>query len=946
MPKEPATTMKKFSCLFLALSLSGIGLLMPARVVAQGTAFTYQGRLLDAGSPANGAYDLTFSVWDAASGGNRQGVLLTNSAVALSNGLFTVLLDFGATPFNGQARWLELGVRHAGVNGFSLLSPRQACTPTPYAMVAASAGAVTGPVAAGQIQGTLSAGNIGAGTVTAADLAPNAAAVNLSAAGQSGVASSGLILSATENNTNLVNAGYVKIYGSFGTPEAWRQFIPNTGVPPPLARNSHSAVWTGTEMIIWGGYGGSYLNDGGRYNPAVDAWTALPVTAGKTPQARLNHSAVWSGSTMIVWGGVGGTNYFNDGGLYDPVLNNWTYLSGTGAGTPVARLNHTAVWTGNAMLVWGGTSGSQLLNDGGSYNPGLNAWSYLPATLPNTPGAREFHTTVWTGTEMIVWGGDSTGGGSLLNDGGRYSPAANAWVYLPGSLAATPVARRDHTAVWTGSRMLIWGGSGASGDLQTGSSYDPAGNAWTAINSAAGATPSARESHTAVWSGTEMIVWGGYSDTSAGLLNDGARYNPTGNTWVAIPNSLAASPVTRFQHTAVWTGSEMIIWGGLGAGANPLNDGGRYNPAANAWVYLSGTAVNSPPSARSGQAGIWTGSEMIVWGGTDGTSYFNDGGRFNPALNSWAYLPGSLPNIPTPRTTPGVLWTGGEMMVWGGQNATGPLGDGGRYNPGLNSWIAVPSGLASSPGPRVNHSLLWSGAKVIVWGGSGVAGPLGDGGLYNPTSGTWAALPGSLPNTPAPRADHMAVWTGTEMVVWGGTSNATIYADGGRYNAAGNSWSYLPNSLANTPAGRSGVTAAWTGTEMIVWGGTGAVGNLADGGRFNPALNGWTAISGSLANSPSARAQNATVWTGTEMVVWGGSNNGTYYADGGRYDPAANSWSLMAGDLPNAPAARSRPTAVWAGSQMLVWGGRTGVGNFNDTFGYLPGRVLYLYQRP
>ncbi|HVM51337.1 MAG TPA: tail fiber domain-containing protein [Candidatus Acidoferrum sp.] len=112
---------------------------------AQGTAFTYQGQLTESGAPAGGAYDLVFELFDAWTGGNSLGGPLTNNSVAATGGLFTVTLDFGASPFSaGGPRWLEIQVRHAGTGAFALLSPRQPVTAAPYAIVA---GTVTGPIA-------------------------------------------------------------------------------------------------------------------------------------------------------------------------------------------------------------------------------------------------------------------------------------------------------------------------------------------------------------------------------------------------------------------------------------------------------------------------------------------------------------------------------------------------------------------------------------------------------------------------------------------------------------------------------------------------------------------------------------------------------------------------------------------------------------------------------
>jgi hypothetical protein len=117
---------------------------------AQGTAFNYQGRLNDGANPANGSYDLTFALFGVSSGGSAVAGSLTNSATSVSNGLFTGVLDFGAN-FPGAARWLEIGVRTNGGGAFTVLIPRQALTPSPYAI---TAGNVTGVVPNAGLSGT------------------------------------------------------------------------------------------------------------------------------------------------------------------------------------------------------------------------------------------------------------------------------------------------------------------------------------------------------------------------------------------------------------------------------------------------------------------------------------------------------------------------------------------------------------------------------------------------------------------------------------------------------------------------------------------------------------------------------------------------------------------------------------------------------------------------
>jgi len=189
--------------------------------------------------------------------------------------------------------------------------------------------------------------------------------------------------------------------------------------------------------------------------------------------------------------------------------------------------------------------------------------------------------------------------------------------------------------------------------------------------------PDVRESYTAVWTGSEMIVWGGINFSPPYRLNTGGRYDPATDSWIST--SLVNTPVPRTLHTGVWTGTEMIVWGGEGNGSNPrqVNTGGRYNPITDSWLA---TTTNNAPSPRDDHSAVWTGSEMIVWGGfSDPDDWFNTGGRYNPDTDSWTST--STTNAPEARWDHRAIWAGSEMVVWGGTNQTIYLNTGGRYNP-------------------------------------------------------------------------------------------------------------------------------------------------------------------------------------------------------------------------------------------------------------------------
>ena len=333
----------------------------------------------------------------------------------------------------------------------------------------------------------------------------------------------------------------------------------------PSERTQHVAVWTGTEMLIWGGWNNVYHGDGARYSPATNSWTA--ITATGAPIARAGHTGVWSGTELIVWGGFQNTKVLKSGARYNPLTDTWIATKETGA--PAPRYYHTAVWTGTEMIVWGGggKKSASVLKSGGRYNPTTDSWTSTKKT--GAPAGRAVHTAVWTGTEMIVWGGHKflvSGGATTFNTGGRYNPTTNTW--SPTSLQNAPYQRSSHTAVWSGDEMIIFGGS-SNIIITQGGSYDPSTNTWSSLPTAK--APSSRSSHTAIWTGTRMIIWGG---TFGNPLKTGALYNPVSHTWSST--KVKGAPSGRSGHTAVWTGEQMIIWGGYST--KDLKTGGRYTP--------------------------------------------------------------------------------------------------------------------------------------------------------------------------------------------------------------------------------------------------------------------------------------------------------------------------------------------------------------------------------
>jgi hypothetical protein len=277
---------------------------------------------------------------------------------------------------------------------------------------------------------------------------------------------------------------------------------------------------------------------------------------------------------------------------------NWSATAAVGAPSP--RTGHTTVWTGSRMIIWGGSDVTATFGDGAGWNPATDEWSAV--SMIGAPEPRFAHVAVWTGSRMIIWGGVRPG--AYLGSGARYDPATDSW--SPMSSVGAPSPRASASAVWTGTEMIVWGGNNGSAVLGDGARYDPATDSWSPI--AASSAPSARFGHTAVWTGSAMIVWGGA--TFGPRLNSGALYAPASNSWAPLP--LTNAPTARAAHTAVWTGEDMIIWGGSDAASNPLAAGARFNPSAHSWQPL---ATLCQPLPRYGHVAVWTGNEMLVWGG-------------------------------------------------------------------------------------------------------------------------------------------------------------------------------------------------------------------------------------------------------------------------------------------------------------------------------------------
>jgi len=364
---------------------------------------------------------------------------------------------------------------------------------------------------------------------------------------------------------------------------------PNYFGAPPLNPTDPSIVWTGKELILWGGMNnGVPSNRGRRYNPTTGLWTEISTT--NAPAARTRHSAVWSGTRMVVWGGDGGGDpiypptVYASGGAYDPVTDTWTALPtppfDSNTGSIFARTGHKAVWTQYGMVVVGGSDGYN--NQGQAFprtiarlSPNLASWT-LSSAVGSGVG-RYYHCLGTDGNRSIfLWGGQTQVNSDPISDGTWLIDAVN----LTGDEldhADQPEPARNPTIVWSGKEFIVWGGTRTDGTpLNGGGKFDPALQYWIQPVGIGPIYTTTHAGHTAAWSGIEMLIWGGSTNAF------GARYNPRNDAWTPM----AVGPKVRAGGKSVWTGTNMLLYLPALPAAGSIPELWQYQPAMKTYLYL------------------------------------------------------------------------------------------------------------------------------------------------------------------------------------------------------------------------------------------------------------------------------------------------------------------------------------------------------------------------
>ncbi len=323
--------------------------------------------------------------------------------------------------------------------------------------------------------------------------------------------------------------------------------------------------------------------------------------------------------------------------------------------------------------------------------------------------------------------------------------------------------------------------------------------------------------------------------------------------WTPLPEAPIAG---RDRHVDVWTGTELVVWGGISdpEDANGLArrvlhaDGAAYDPARRSWRPIAA----SPLSPRERATAAWTGAEVVVVAGRDDSGALADAAAYDPATDTWRLLP---PPRLDPRASPGAAWTGTQLLVHGGTDLLGPLADGATYEPATNAWVPVPP--APFPVGGVELDVEAAGRGAVAAGLEVDPDAVAAAG-YDSGTRSWSALP------PLPEGRRQvlglvdagdAVLGLTPVLQSGCCAELVELGDGAT------AWQVRsPSPLAASSA----TAAVWAVTGYLI-----PPDGASPGAYWHAATGEWSTVPGVLG---LGRESTAT-WAGDRLLMWGANDS-------------------------------------------------------------------------
>ncbi len=904
--------MKTRSTAIVVIALVFSGVLTQASPV--GTAFTYNGRLMDGGDPANGRYDFTFTLHSAESVPAQVGLPLTTNAVAVSNELFVVNLDFGAGVFNGDARWLEIAVKTNGAATFTTLTPRQELTPTPYALYAGNAALFNGqsPTAYAPATGSPAYVAKAGDTMTGPLVVPGN---GLRAGANQLVLSGGNVgIGTTAPSQRLEVAGNLSYSGALSKLDVAEQNVARVAAQDLWFGHSSRRGALGRALVD---LGGATLGDSLALNYAQD-WQGLALfgrvaldpwsqnTNGLIPGLLFGGGSSGEGiaSKRDPGGNQYGLDFYTASQPRLSVANNGDV--GIGTSTPLDRLD-----------VRGGVSADwlEIGNRGtGNHYAGIDLHGddtysdFGLRILRNNAGPNSESWIMHKGSGPLWLRTEEPGSSILLDTPGNVGIGVGGWSpQAKLDVVGNALVRGPSFATEGDSAMLFLGDPSHSirsvwgGGLRLSTFMVPDGITLLERSGNVGigtTNPAAKLEVDGTVKATALDVGGVPVAASGGALTVSGQPIISGSVQASnlAPNSITTDAIADGAITATDVNAaslSTLFWkldgnSGTTAGANFLGttDGQPLELRVNGQRALRLEPNTNTANVIGGYQDNYV--AMGAYGAT-----IAGGGRYlspNHVDSPYGMLGGGWGNIVAPGAEMAVIGGGDQNAIWGPVAWNSVIG-GGEANAVLSN-----SPFATIGGGRYNAVLHGGSSATIAGGWDNHAGSVAAtiaGGRQNSigTNSSCGAIGGGGWNTVATNAEY--------ATIPGGLSNsasmtlATV-AGGGRNTASGTG-SSIGGGGNHTASGSYAVIGGGEGNEAF---GSGAA---VAGGHYNTASGPGSFVGGGwgtrLSQFPFTVFHNLA--SGENSVVTGGYNNEAggrgAVVPGGYHNEALGNFSLAAG---------------------------------------------------
>jgi N-acetylneuraminic acid mutarotase len=666
----------------------------------------------------------------------------------------------------------------------------------------------------------------------------------------------------------------------------------------------------------------------------VPNWTDFSTgTCGTAPTPRYYHTAVTIDRKLYVFGGSSQGSVRNDLYAWDKDTGCWTNLSTPLAGSvPTVRYAHTATVIDGKMYIFGGHTGSGLLNDLHVYDPVARSWTNLSWPLfGSAPGARYHHATFAAYGKVWIYGGNNNGNFSDLH---FYDPTTRAWTQLTATGAAQTGRYGASFSVIDGIAYMF--GGYTSGPTNTLWALDLATLAWTTVTPSVGSVPSVRYFQTASSLDGKMYIFGGYDGSTA--LADVHSFDPKTKTWLNFGNipegssrvMNAAQLVARTAHTATVIDGAIHVFGGYygNTGNNALAHLAAFKPS-----YLppvTPPAVTAPTGITYASPWIFTKSIAIatkaptVTGGT-------------PTLYSAASLPPGLAIAPDTGVLYGTPTTPSAATDYTitATNAAGTVTTTVNITVLVPNWTDFSTGTCgTAPTARYHHTSVTIDRKLYIFGGSSQGSIRNDLYEWDKDTGCWTNLSSPAAGTvPTVRYAHTATVIDGKMYIFGGHTGSSYLNDLHVYDPASRTWTNLSYPLfGSAPSSRLYHMAFAAYGKLWIYGGnTGS--RVADLHTYDPTTKAWTQIT--TTNPPSARESASVVVMDGVAYFFGGYTTGVVnalYA----LDLVTLAWTTVTPLVGTAPSVRYLHTASILDGKMYIFGGHNGSNAVADSHSFDP----------